>query len=80
METGKFGSFKNLDCLSRCLLINQEAVSVSGRSLPTEETGSFSVGFLFRCNAFSQDPDWEEMEAASRLEAEEGVFARVNRN
>lgn len=34
----------------------------------------------FRCNAFSQDPDWEEMDASSMLQAEQGVFDWVNRN
>jgi hypothetical protein len=34
----------------------------------------------FRCNAFEEDPDWEELDASSMLEAEQGVFGWVNRN
>jgi len=34
----------------------------------------------FRCNAFAKDPRWEELDVSSMPEAQEGVFAWVNRN
>jgi len=34
----------------------------------------------FRCNAFAEDPAWQEMDASSMLEAEQEVFTWVNRN
>jgi hypothetical protein len=36
--------------------------------------------FAFRCNAFEKDPNWEEMDASSMREAQQDVFAWVNRN
>ena len=34
----------------------------------------------FRCNAFAEDPAWQEMDASGMLEAEQEVFTWVNRN
>ena len=36
--------------------------------------------FAFRYNAFEKDPNWEEMDASSMREAQQDVFAWVNRN
>ena len=33
-----------------------------------------------RCNAFAKDSGWEEMDASSMPEAQQGAFAWVNRN